>query len=486
MTCRATFFLVLVLSTGSNVQASRPAGDGSSLPREAATALRKAAVYFRESVSTEGGYLWRYSEDLSRREGEGLADDKTVWLQPPGTPAVGMAFLQAYWDTGESCYLDAAVAAGDCLVRGQLRSGGWDNHITFDPSRRRNYAYRVDEPGSGRPRNTTTLDDDKTQSAVRLLMHLDATLEFKNERIHECVLYALQALLNAQYPNGAWPQRFSEPPDPNACPVLQASFPSSWPWEFPNTKYAGYYTFNDNVIGDVAETMSLARRVYGDERYLQAIERAGDFILRAQMPDPQPAWAQQYDLQMHPAWARKFEPPAITGGESQGIIRTLLQIYGETGKRRCLDAVPRAIAYLRRSELPDGRLARFYELRTSRPLYCTKDYVLTYSDRDVPTHYSFKAANRLDSLERAYRQMLALPASELGPKPYKRPLPSARPSGSQVRRVIDSLDARGRWVEQDRLRYQKEQGTTERIISCQTFITNCRILSSYLAAQRAR
>ena len=37
-------------------------------------------------------------------------------------------------------------------------------------------------------------------------------------------------------------------------------------------------------------------------------ERAGDFILAAQMPEPQPAWAQQYDAAMHPAWARKFEP----------------------------------------------------------------------------------------------------------------------------------------------------------------------------------
>ena len=42
---------------------------------------------------------------------------------------------------------------------------------------------------------------------------------------------------------------------------------------------------------------------------------------------------------MHPAWARKFEPPSVTGGESQGIIRTLLRIYRETGERRYLDAV---------------------------------------------------------------------------------------------------------------------------------------------------
>ena len=459
----------------------------SSLRQEAATALRKAVAYFREHVSTEGGYLWRYSDDLKRREGEGVANDKTVWLQPPGTPAVGMALLQAYWDTGDRYYLDGAVATGNCLVRGQLRSGGWDNSITFDPSQRRKYAYRVDEPTPERSqRNISTLDDDKTQSAVRLLMHLDATLGFKNETVHESALYALDALLDVQYPNGAWPQRFSGPPDPNDCPVRQASFPDSWSREFPGVKYSGFYTFNDNAIGDVVEVMTLAFQIYRDQRYRRAVERAGDFILRAQMPDPQPAWAQQYDRQMHPAWARKFEPPSITGGESQRVIETLLHIYRETGMRAYLDPVPRAIEYLRRSELPDGRLARFYEFKTNRPLYFTKDYVLTYSDRDMPTHYAFKTGNRLDSLEKAYKRILALPASELGPKPYKPAKASARPSRSQVKRVIDDLDERGRWVEKGALRYHEERDSTERIIDCRTFITNCRILSRYLAAERPK
>lgn len=457
--------------------------DDPSLRSGAAATLRKATAYFRENVATEGGYLWRYSEDLKLREGEGKADGKTVWLQPPGTPAIGMAFLQAYWDTNDPYYLDAALAAGTCLVRGQLRSGGWADSITFDPAKRHNYAYRVDEPTRGRSqRDTTTLDDNKTQSAVRLLMHLDATTGFKNEAIHECVLYALDALLNAQYPNGACPQQFSKPPDPNACPILQASYPDSWPREFPGVKYSRFYTFNDNVMGDVVEVMALAFQIYQDQRYLRAIERIGDFILLAQMPDPQPAWAQQYDLQMHPAWARKFEPAAITGDESQNVIATLLRIYEQTGKRQYLDAAPRAIEYLRRSQLTDGRLARFYELQTNRPLYFTKDYVPTYSDEDMPTHYAFKIDNRLDSLENRYKQVRALPASKLGPKPYEQPKPS-RPLRSQVQRVIDSLDDRGRWVEHGPLRYQGEQDATNRIIDCRTFINNCRILSNFLAAE---
>ena len=52
-----------------------------------------------------------------------------------------------------------------------------------------------------------------------------------------------------------------------------------------------------------------------------------------------------------------------------------------------------------------------------------------------------------------------------------------------MQRVIDSLDDQGRWVGQGRLRYQDPPRGTEPIIECRTFIGNCRILSSYLAAE---
>jgi PelA/Pel-15E family pectate lyase len=72
----------------------------------------------------------------------------------------------------------------------------------------------------------------------------------------------------------------------------------------------------------------------------------------SQMPDPQPAWAQQYDANMHPAWARVFEPPSVTGGESQGIMRMLMVLYRETGDKKYLEPIPRALAYLKKSILP--------------------------------------------------------------------------------------------------------------------------------------
>lgn len=487
------------------------AGTHAELRRQAEEALRRAMHFFRTEVSTHGGYLWRYSEDLALREGERPATATMVWVQPPGTPSVGTAYLWAYRATGHDDYLDAARQTAYALVQGQLRSGGWEYQIEFDPELRKQYAYRVDG-GSEQRRNATTLDDNTTQAALRLLMRVDEALGFNDAAIHEAARYGLDTLVRAQYPNGAWPQRYERFPDPRNFKVKRASYPQTWSRTHPGTDYRNYYTFNDNTISDCIETMLEAARTYGSRIYRESAEKGGRFILLAQMPEPQPAWAQQYDAEMHPAWARRFEPPAVSGGESLGVMRTLLLLYRKTGNRGYLEPLPRAIAYLRRSRLADGRLARFYELETNRPLFFTRDYRLTYSDDDLPTHYAFKVPGRIepveddsdtvqdatfrtirgrawrgDELERIAREYQQLKAKgRTGPERQRQPM---RPQLTdklveRARRVIAALDERGRWVEIGLLR--AHQGTEpRRIIDTETFIRNFGVLTEYFEATRS-
>ncbi|MDR2115877.1 MAG: pectic acid lyase, partial [Planctomycetaceae bacterium] len=168
--------------------------------------LRKSVEFYRKHVATEGGYLWKYSADLSLREGENVADAQTVWVQPPGTPTIGLTLLKAYRVTGDTYYLDAAREAGNCLLRGQLRSGGWTYSIYFDEERRRKHSYRVDPVRSSKSiKNISTLDDNTTQSAIAFLMELDEALEFSDKMIHEAALYALERLRETHVPNGAFP-----------------------------------------------------------------------------------------------------------------------------------------------------------------------------------------------------------------------------------------------------------------------------------------
>ena len=467
------------------VLGSAPLHSDETLRRAAVETMVKAAHYFRGQVATNGGYLWLYQSDFTRREGEGIASPTTIWVQPPGTPSVGMAFLQAYDATGDTLFLNGAVEAAQALVWGQLASGGWDYRIDFDPEKSKNWHYRRDvEQGdhtTGERRNRTTLDDDNTQSALRLLMQVDQRLDFAAADLHRAVLYGLESLLKAQYPNGAWPQRYSEWADLSQFPVQQARYPATWSRQYPKQHYLAYYTFNDNAIADVIETMIEAHKIYGDERWRRTAERGGDFIILAQMPDPQPAWAQQYNLAMEPAWARRFEPPAITGGESFGVMQILLELYLAYGEPRFLEPIPRALAWAKAAQLPDGRMARFYELQTNRPLYFTKDYALTYSDADLPTHYAFKVGNRTDRIESLYQRIRKEGRETiLAERAQVRPVAAER-----IQAIIDALDAAGRWLEEGRLRNPEDRHApiVAQVISCRTFNRNLTLLSQYVASQ---
>ena len=454
-------------------------GAEPALREQALRTLRRAATFFRSRVASHGGYVYYYSADLKQRWGEGVATRDQIWVQPPGTPTVGMAYLRAYDATGDRDYLDAAREAAEALVYGQLRSGGWTNCVDFDPSGRRVAQYRN---GKGHGKNNSSLDDGQTQSAIRLLVRVDKALSFRHEGIHESALLAMDALLAAQFPNGGFPQGWKGPVEKR--PVLKAGYPEyDWKTEGRVKNYWDMYTLNDNVTGYVAQALIDACRVYGDDRYERALRRLGDFLILAQMPEPQPAWAQQYNYDMKPIWARKFEPPAIAGDESQEAMETLMDIYGFTGDPKYLGPIPKAMAYLRDSLLPHGRLARFYELRTNKPLYMVRRgrvYTLTYDDSDLPGHYGWKIESRLGRIEARHNELRRADSSAR----------TARHDGGleeEVRRIIKSLDEQGRWISTYRgepLVGQPKFRPGSTYIASAVFSRNIEILSEYLVASR--
>jgi len=450
-----------------------------ALRDEAQAAMRRAATYYTSRVAAHGGYVYHYTLDLRQRSGEGLATADQIWVQPPGTPTVGMALLKAYAATHEQLYLDAARAAGEALLYGQLASGGWTNVVDFDPSGPRVAQYRN---GRGRGSNNSTLDDGISQAAIRFLAQLNRTLEFRDEPIRAAADTAAKALLAAQFPNGGFPQVWTGPVAPQ--PIVRASLPTyDWRTEGKQKKYWDMYTLNDGLAGTVAATLAELGTIYADPKFGQAILGLGDFLLLAQLPEPQPAWAQQYDYAMHPIWARRFEPPAVTGGESQDVLETLLLIHRLTGDAKYLEPIPRAVAYLRRSQLPDGRLARYYELATNRPLYMTRrgrDYSLTHDDSDLPDHYGWKQISRLDAIDAAYARARGgdrSPPAPTSPSELER----------QVREVIGQLDGQARWVSTysgDRLVGQPKFADGEKYLSSAVFSRNIELLSEYVTRKR--
>ncbi|WP_161604702.1 pectate lyase [Roseiconus nitratireducens] len=419
-------------------EAQETASAGSTLKAEATEAMKRAAAYYYNNVATHGGYVYHYSLDLKERWGEGRATPDQIWVQPPGTPTVGMAYLKAYQATDDAFFLQAAVDAARALAYGQLESGGWTNCIDFNPRGERSAKYRN---GRGNGKNYSSLDDGQTQAALQFMIATDKALGLKADDIHQSAIIGLDALLAAQFPNGGFPQVWDGPVE--ARPVKPARYPDhDWRTEGRVKAYWEMYTLNDNVTGYVARTLIEADRAYDDPRPKKALRKLGDFLLLAQMPEPQPGWAQQYNQEMQPIWARKFEPPGVSGDETQEVIETLLTIHTVTGDRKYLQPIPSALDWLERSQLPDGRLARYYELKTNRPLYMTRrgdTYSLTHDDSNLPSHYGWKTASRIDLLRDQYKRHSAAGASVAMTK-------EGIPTREELESILDQLDDQGRWV----------------------------------------
>ena len=195
-------------------------------------------------------------------------------------------------------------------------------------------------------------------------------------------------------------------------------------------------------------TLLLAWQLRGDSKYLNAAKRAGDFLVTAQMPDPQPAWAQQYNAEMQPVWSRAFEPTSICGRESQSAMWALLKLAVATGDKRYLPSVEKAITYLRTVQLPGSKLARFYELNTNKPLYFQrgpsgKGFELTYSNQKASSNYGWVWDSELDALQVAGSQI-----ARGEPVPFPRTEKerwSSPPTDADIATILKEQAANGSW-----------------------------------------
>jgi PelA/Pel-15E family pectate lyase len=317
-----------------------------------------------------------------------------------------------------------------------LKSGGWRNSIDFEPKSKLTAEYRN---GKGSGANVSSLDDGQTQSALRFLIQIDGALHFSDKKIHEATEFALSSLLKAQFPNGGFPQSWTGPMSQET--PKKATYPDyDWRSEGRVKNYWDMYTLNDNTCGYLSETLYDAYRVYEKPEYLLALEKLGDFLILAQMPEPQPGWAQQYSYEMQPIWARKFEPPGVSGDESQEAIETLMFIFRVTKNAKYLEPISAALKWLDKSKLPDNTLARYYELKTNRPLYMERSgekYSLTYDDRNLPDHYGWKTASKIPLLKKQYgeaksgkTEVVAIPLDNLT---------------KDAASIVNAMDDQGRW-----------------------------------------
>lgn len=458
-------------------------------------ALKRSVVYMR-SIATHGGYLWKYSLDGRIRYGESRATDTQIWIQPPGTPAMGMAFLKAYDATGDAYYLDSARDAALALVKGQLESGGWDYQINFDSERstrwyRRSDIGKISDKEIDRRKNNSTYDDNNTQSALMFLMQFIKASpdELTDSGIRTALNYGLRKMVEAQYPNGAWPQRYDgKARNPENFPVIRASIPKRYPRQYVKRDYKVYYTLNDNTQRDLIRVMLKAWKQFGNTEYRNATRRGGEFLLLAQLPEPQPIWAQQYNLRMEPDWARAFEPPAACGGESVGAMQMLIDLYVEFGDAKYLEPIPRVLNWYERSTVAPNTWNRYYELGTGKPIFGDRDgqihYTLEELSKERQNGYGWRGNFGFTSAKLYYEKVMERGREHMLKKLQPQVLSDDKKRSrmksleSRVKEAIAELDNQGRWITRKQGQ-DKKSGLTV-LIETDRFIDNSKVLSNYL------
>ncbi len=454
--------------------------------KEILASMRMAADFMVNNASTRGGYVYAYTEDLSNQWGEIPARKTQIWTQPPGTPTVGMVFLDAWRATGDGAYLQYARRAADALVWGQHPAGGWHYLIDFDMPGLKPWYDEVASRCWGWEEyyhyyGNCSFDDEATSGPTEFLLELYmATLDPK---YRFPLLKALDFIVEAQYPNGGWPQRYP----------LMYNYPHDG-----HEDYTHFYTFNDGIIVNNIALLLKAFEKLGIEKYRESATRGMDFVLLSQLPAPQAGWGQQYDMSMRTAPARSYEPASIMPQYTEWNVRELMKYYTITGDRRYLRGIPAAIEWLENTRLPEGHApsdqythAMFVEPGTNRPIYPHVSGSgiedgrtwIDYNPKDVMPGYGMWYRVDLEALKREYSRVSALtPEQALAEyrarREAKRTVPP--PSPEQVEKVLRSMDKRGAWVEDITMRDYFNpwfgETTTFRGISIRTFITNMQSL----------
>ncbi len=281
-----------------------------------------------------------------------------------------------------------AISIANNVLLYQSENGGWPKNIDMaDPITKEevNELKRT----NGKHINETTIDNRATYPQIEYLAKVYTASN--NKKYKQACLDGIKYMLDAQYPNGGWPQFY---------PLRKG--------------YYTHITFNDGAMIGVMEFL---KRVANNEfnfinKELQekaniAVTKGIEAILKCQVivNGIPTVWCAQHDENtFEPTNARAYELKSLSGAESVGIVEFLMQI--ENPNEEVIAAVNNAVAWFQATKLqglrlikinnPEGKYgfdyvvgfdptntqplwARFYEIGTNYPIFVGRDGTIRYS-----------------------------------------------------------------------------------------------------------
>lgn len=264
----------------------------------------------------------------------------------------------------------------DCILTWQSDHGDWPKNKDT-----------ITKPYDGdRAKLQGTFDNGATTGELRALAR--AYNQTGDKRYELAFLKGLDHILRAQYAHGGWPQYF---------PLRKG--------------YYTHITFNDNCMIRIMEflrdTSSEKEFSFIDNDRRMGAKRAVDLgmacILKCQtvIKGTLTVWCAQHDeVSFAPTSARAYELASLSGSESAGILKFLMNL--DNPSPEVVRAVKAGVAWFETSKIKGIRIekvdgdrivvadqaaspvwARFYELETNRPFFCDRDGVPKYTLKEI-------------------------------------------------------------------------------------------------------
>ena len=385
-----TAVLALLLSLASAAPAKVI---GSMVPAQPLTTARIATLP-QSQRSAWAAYLQR-SQTQRAADKAALASERARLGGPaPAAPPEGSAKSMPL-DKPADWYASAeAKRIADNIVSYQTPAGGWGkNQDRTAPPRKAGESYVIIEHLStgaipdivsddSKWAFVGTIDNGATTTEMRFLARVHEAMPAEaGARYRTSFLKGLRYLLEAQFPNGGWPQIYP----------LQGG-------------YHDALTYNDDAMADVVDLLMAAGSRQGDYAFVpqavasearKSVDKGVAVILASQIVinGKLTGWGQQHDpLTLAPVGARNFEPASLSSNESATLLRLLMKLPKPTAQVAA--AVHDGVAWLQRvaihdvewtkaSDLGGRRIvarpgagplwSRFYDLETMRPIFGDRD-----------------------------------------------------------------------------------------------------------------
>jgi PelA/Pel-15E family pectate lyase len=318
-----------------------------------------------------------------------------------GQPSERIHWRASLWQPNNWYSSSEAIRIADNLLLYQYPSGGWPKNIDMAEDldvAQKKYLKAINSLDS------STIDNNATYTQLRYLAKVYTSTGL--DRFRNSFMRGFDYLLKAQYANGGWPQFY---------PLREG--------------YYSHITYNDDAMIGAMKLLDDVSRMQADVAFVdeqrcglarRAVEKGVECILRCQMRvDGQlTAWCAQHDEHdFTPAPARSYELASLSGEECVGIVEFLMTRENSSDKIK--NSVQSAINWFNEVRIsgirvievndtlgPEGRdrivvrepsapsmWARFYEIGTNKPFFCSRDGIrrdsLSQISYERRNHYSW-------------------------------------------------------------------------------------------------